>query len=1314
MATPEIEIQINADDNTKAAFDKLLQRVKELEKEIKSINASSRQGAKSAAAAAREELERIRQTGRVRTEELKKQTQDQRSLGQVRAAMHRRATARINQEGQLKREALKSEKRLELELEKERIAIDKDRRKREERLEIQAEKRRREELVHQQVLRRERERTHQARIRAAAQQLGRRDFIGLAGAAADASLAIEGVGFAIAAAGASIIRHSSDFERLNKALVAVTGSASLAHSQLQDIRRIARLPGITFTQASQAALRLRASGFDQGITTRLLTEFSNAASKSGAAAEDVSESLRQLTQIRATGRFTSENLNIILERIPILRPAFLSAFGTTVGGDVQKAIEKAGLTFEAAIEKLVGELEKTSRAAGDTFHNAMSNLENAFGDLQRELGGKLTPTLTELVKATTSVVEFFSGPVGSAIINAASTFALVYGGGKAVQGLSSLLGGAGAGAAAGGIARGLGATAGLRGAVSFSSLSATISWAAITAGTIALGAELGRQYDPLGRLIGDDRSVRTDERIAAENRRELARVEDRRDLSGIEEFLRVRNKSNELLTQILIAPSPSEIASRNKDIKNLSDHYKAVAAAASDALERIKEFRRLNAQLVSDRENQIAKLRAREQTLLSDRNQNARRRADLLAETLTEEGHKQLDVLADRRDEIEEELKYVREMIRENQRLLGISKDRLENESKILGNREKQLSITKEIGNAQLRDLSPSDEDRQRFGRRGGGPGLEEDPNRPGEFRERRRRIQNRPDYTRPDTPGPRVELDIRNVDVSRQIRQRNLTIDDISRGESLAPSIRMERPQLPAVVGDVELLSPDRITEVRRELQAVRSQYESLRDTLTQISNIKTLQPLEDADLAGLKRIQESLNRIGVRLLGIRKEYNEAGDRQKEFGVSLEELNVFIDSVYKALGLLNTRLGQYSDAADRANRKTKEFGEGGRMQRPRYLKKITDDYVSDFYAELERRQVEEAQLRQRIPNFVAGVGQSFYQDFGADFILEAVGIGGRSQDRVRDALDKLKMDFRDVQAEIIADSTVSEKQRFEELKRLNEQYIKDKRSIEKQAEDDRARAWRDWTKNVIVDFGRIIYEQLRLRVAVKATNAVLNSIGLSSFTTPAAGGIGAGQAAGVGAAAAGAGGIGTAATIGVGAAIAATAIYGLIDPVKDLFGASSFHNAVNDQYAFQKAADAGRKMFGGQTPEQYGRQSTKDLVDNMSAGLASSSGGGGGGPTYLVANLQIGNREIQEVFEVGNDLDQTNRLVSPGGSSVARNVESRRIETIESNVGNIQGDVSSAVRSASQAKTAADNAQSSVDSLKEEVSKFLPINGGR
>ena len=1689
----ELHINIVADDDTAPGFNRTRSRVERLQRTLRNLNSDSAKAANMAAEAGATEIQRLQQSSRVRLDELKKQTVTETTLSKDRQTEHRSQLSRIQTEGRSELQRLQRLGTEEEGLQRTRTRRHQNERRRVERFQTRARRHRRDEIDHEQALRREIQRTNQIRTAAfggLGAQLARRDFLGIAGSFTDATIAAGGFGLAIAAVGASIVRHASDYEQLTRSLQAITGSSEAAASQLRDIQELAELPGITFRDASRSTVRLRSAGFDQQVTNRLIREFGNAAAASGAAAADSAEAIRQFTQIASTERITAENLNVILERLPVLRPVLVEEFGTAVGGQLQKTLEAQNISFNEFTNKLLTGLEAIPRVAPDTFSNAASNLQNALDELQRELGKSILPALTKLVEILTSIINFWNRTVGGTPVGDL----LLFGGlgtlfGKAgfsifnrvtgrtrrrqliddlasvgleigaeglidvgidrtttrtttrttrrtartsrrsvtgttrriageageefaetatrrgvLKGLLSswdeILTGGGLATSAGSFLYGRSAIArhaanfpdlkvlsrnfaaagrptGLQfgqivrmfdklGMIRFSQFASALGQGlnvfhpgqistavkigtlggrypllgaiprlatagviaggvGLGAGTIAGGSYIGRKYDPFGAIIpGLERTTTGQTKEIEEEIKEITEAQQKMNAAlGGTEAIEAREtflanikiwRDNLLTLGIPITalakqfrdfydsvygkdayPELSGKALRDKlqeDAQTWSDSIRQEAVTGLQQIENLeksmqewadvaenaekqavsalteanKEFASLNAQIANltlpsgeDREYEVQvlqnKLRIslatidahrKELQLISElevpQHQEAAREKERLrifnalqaavkeylslyeqVERLAlplevrieiQELEQRLPRVLARINEIRKELERIRSIedspargrredrtinklrraVKEYQKIVmqieelegtefDISKEKqqqieaLEKQREIVGKQvqdaqdaltlaqkqtsaveqrvktEKEglesfrlyLNMWKEFGSIDLSGgtfrenfpLTPDEVNRYVQSQRGEAtPFVEGAAPRPPVPRTREPIVPPRfeeiaPGSGRPTQPFPAPppatrEGVFRNVplqDYLRNERNRQLRLGILSG--------RFNRPDLSA---PADLFVPDFADDLRKQYNAISK---SFTDMITDVKGFRRqggLAAIFSPQLIGeTQAVLEGIEDTRNSALGLFNAMRDnaplqLADEMFSLHRVIVDLNKEIDSLKSNISLSQSFLQArliLNDITGEFN-KLRASTEGSRQSFGKFLNYFAQ--ISGRIPETRRKINEERQRaaeqrRNELASSFERTGQSFYQQFGADFLLEAVGIGGRSQDRVRDALADLKMSFDETTEEIASDSLLSESERLEEMKQLHEQYIRDRRSIEERAEEERARAWRDWTKNVLVDFGRVIYEQLRLNLALKAANFILTSLPLGSggsasptqqYTSP----IGPGNAASlISAAGSGSGAgaaIGTAGTVAVGVAAAATAINGLIDPVKDILNSFSFHDAANDQYAMQEAAKAARKITGGQTPSQYGRQSAKDLVDNIVGGLSSGmqpagSQGQGGNITHITVPVttvqRIGTREIQEINEVGVTLDESNRLVSPGNSRVQREVDSANIRAVVQSATNpIRQQAQTAQNTATSAMTQANDALDQVRALRRDV----------
>ena len=222
--------------------------------------------------------------------------------------------------------------------------------------------------------------------------------------------------FQVANLARHVVEVSAEFERLRLGLQTINEDPFVADTQIRRLRQLADLPGVGFASGLRSVTSLRGAGISFEQAERLLREISNVATLSGATQEDVSEALRQFRQSFSAQAFTQQDLRPILQRIPLLQPAFLDVFGSIQAGEVNQAIRSERLSFEQAFERLLVRLEAGPRANPETFTNAMERLKDSFDDLARDFGSDLLPVLKNLVDALNRFFQFLRTPLGRTVL----------------------------------------------------------------------------------------------------------------------------------------------------------------------------------------------------------------------------------------------------------------------------------------------------------------------------------------------------------------------------------------------------------------------------------------------------------------------------------------------------------------------------------------------------------------------------------------------------------------------------------------------------------------------------------------------------------------------------------------------------------------------------------------------------------------------------------------------------------------------------------------------------------------------------------
>ena len=194
------------------------------------------------------------------------------------------------------------------------------------------------------------------------------------------------VSLPIAGIGIAAVNAFAKFEKLEKGLQAITGSAEETQAQLARLRELAQNPGIDLQAAVQGSIRLQSVGFEAAQAEEALLAFSKAVTVSGGNADDLNEVVRQLAQINSSGRITREDFGVIQDRVTGIGLALETAFGTT---NIE-AIRNSGISAQEFTARLVQGINAT-----EAFQNAQGGLGNAIDNFRQSI----TQSLVSLGKS---------------------------------------------------------------------------------------------------------------------------------------------------------------------------------------------------------------------------------------------------------------------------------------------------------------------------------------------------------------------------------------------------------------------------------------------------------------------------------------------------------------------------------------------------------------------------------------------------------------------------------------------------------------------------------------------------------------------------------------------------------------------------------------------------------------------------------------------------------------------------------------------------------------------------------------------------
>ena len=219
------------------------------------------------------------------------------------------------------------------------------------------------------------------------------------------AIGITELGFAAVRFGSETVNAAVKVEGFQNSLTALYGDAQVAERVLNDLRDAAQLPGITFQGAVRGAVRLKTVGVEGERSLAVIREWGNAAALGGSSADDMGRSLVGLTQILSRGKVSQEELNQILEAVPLIGNSIREAFGSIDAETIRDTLDAAGQDVNDFVDILVNQLSMGARASADSTANAFSNLGNATFELQAAIGAGLTPVAADFARGLTGVIS---------------------------------------------------------------------------------------------------------------------------------------------------------------------------------------------------------------------------------------------------------------------------------------------------------------------------------------------------------------------------------------------------------------------------------------------------------------------------------------------------------------------------------------------------------------------------------------------------------------------------------------------------------------------------------------------------------------------------------------------------------------------------------------------------------------------------------------------------------------------------------------------------------------------------------------------
>jgi tape measure domain-containing protein len=203
----------------------------------------------------------------------------------------------------------------------------------------------------------------------------------------------------IALAGAGLVRSAAQFDKLERGLIAVAGSAEEAELQIARLQEVAKLPGLGFKEAIAGSTRLQAAGLSAELAERSLKAFGNALATVGGGRAELDGVTLALGQIASAGKVMGQEIRQLQQRLPQIRQAMIAAFGSA---DTE-VLAKMEIDAQDFITAIVREFEKLAPVTTG-LSNEMENLSDSFEVALRDAGKAVTPFALTVIEELNKVV----------------------------------------------------------------------------------------------------------------------------------------------------------------------------------------------------------------------------------------------------------------------------------------------------------------------------------------------------------------------------------------------------------------------------------------------------------------------------------------------------------------------------------------------------------------------------------------------------------------------------------------------------------------------------------------------------------------------------------------------------------------------------------------------------------------------------------------------------------------------------------------------------------------------------------------------
>lgn len=181
----------------------------------------------------------------------------------------------------------------------------------------------------------------------------------------------------LGAVGVASVSAYAEIEKLNKGLVAIMGSSEAAAAEFEQLREVAKLPGLGLKEAVQGSINLQAVGLSAEEARETLLGFGKALAATGKGKVELESIQYQLTQMISKNKLLAEDYKVIQSNLPLMAAGLREAFGTE-NIDRIRATGISAKDFTLQLSAALQRLPQTQNVTGG-LANAFENLsDNAF------------------------------------------------------------------------------------------------------------------------------------------------------------------------------------------------------------------------------------------------------------------------------------------------------------------------------------------------------------------------------------------------------------------------------------------------------------------------------------------------------------------------------------------------------------------------------------------------------------------------------------------------------------------------------------------------------------------------------------------------------------------------------------------------------------------------------------------------------------------------------------------------------------------------------------------------------------------------